>query len=129
MPELLQLRPTVKQDPRLRYSEGVTGSDPTLTTVISREAYANMYGPTTWDKIRLGDTILFAEIEKEFTAYGMNRYLEMVKLLEKARDLCVWGGEKGDKEEGEGGAARDLCVCVCGRREKGEETEVYVLRL
>lgn len=29
-----------------------------------------MYGPTTGDKIRLGDTNLFAEIEKDFTVYG-----------------------------------------------------------
>ncbi|KAB2624851.1 urease-like [Pyrus ussuriensis x Pyrus communis] len=51
-------------------SEGVAGSVPAFTTVISREAYANMYGPFTWDKIRLGDTNLFAEIEKDFTVYG-----------------------------------------------------------
>ncbi|RXH79872.1 hypothetical protein DVH24_041019 [Malus domestica] len=41
-----------------------------LITVISREAYANMYGPTTGDRVRLGDTNLFAEIEKDFTVYG-----------------------------------------------------------
>lgn len=29
-----------------------------------------MYGPTTGDKIRLGDTNLFAEIEEDFTVYG-----------------------------------------------------------
>lgn len=51
-------------------SEGVAGSNPAFTTVISREAYANMYGPTTGDKVRLGDTNLFAEIEKDFTVYG-----------------------------------------------------------
>ena len=37
---------------------------------ISRTKYANMYGPTTGDKVRLGDTELFIEIEKDFTVYG-----------------------------------------------------------
>ena len=39
-------------------------------TKISRQKYASMYGPTTGDKIRLGDSALFAEIEKDFTIYG-----------------------------------------------------------
>lgn len=38
-----------------------------------------MYGPTTGDKIRLGDTDLYAEIEKDFAVYG---------------DECVFGGGK-----------------------------------
>jgi urease beta subunit len=37
---------------------------------IPRIKYANMYGPTTGDKIRLGDTELLIEIEKDFTVYG-----------------------------------------------------------
>ncbi|MGI9402713.1 MAG: urease subunit alpha [Rhizobiaceae bacterium] len=37
---------------------------------ISRAAYATMYGPTTGDKVRLADTELFIEVEKDFTAYG-----------------------------------------------------------
>jgi len=37
---------------------------------ISRTKYANMYGPTTGDKVRLGDTELFIEIEKDYTVYG-----------------------------------------------------------
>ncbi|HEX8314361.1 MAG TPA: urease subunit alpha [Flavisolibacter sp.] len=37
---------------------------------INRIKYANMYGPTTGDKVRLGDTELFIEIEKDFTFYG-----------------------------------------------------------
>ena len=46
---------------------------------MSHEAYANMYGPTTGDKIRLGDTELYAEIESDFAVYG---------------DECVFGGGK-----------------------------------
>lgn len=38
-----------------------------------------MYGPTTGDKIRLGDTNLYAEIERDFTFYG---------------DECLFGGGK-----------------------------------
>src|SRR6266542_109535 len=37
---------------------------------ISRIKYANMYGPTAGDKVRLGDTELIIEIEKDFTVYG-----------------------------------------------------------
>lgn len=37
---------------------------------ISREKYAAMYGPTTGDRIRLADTDLVAEIEKDCTSYG-----------------------------------------------------------
>jgi urease subunit alpha len=37
---------------------------------ISRSAYAEMYGPTTGDRIRLADTELFIEIEKDFATYG-----------------------------------------------------------
>src|SRR4029079_3703398 len=41
-----------------------------MSLEINRIKYANMYGPTTGDKIRLGDTELFIEIEKDFTVYG-----------------------------------------------------------
>ena len=37
---------------------------------LDRKKYASMYGPTTGDKIRLGDSALFAEIEKDYTVYG-----------------------------------------------------------
>ncbi|MFX3679766.1 MAG: urease subunit alpha [Hyphomicrobiales bacterium] len=37
---------------------------------ISRAAYADMFGPTTGDKVRLADTELFIEVENDFTTYG-----------------------------------------------------------
>ena len=37
---------------------------------ISRAAYAGMYGPTTGDRVRLGDTDLYIEVEKDLTVYG-----------------------------------------------------------
>jgi urease subunit alpha len=39
-------------------------------TTITRTAYAEMYGPTTGDRIRLADTGLFIEIEKDYAIYG-----------------------------------------------------------
>src|SRR3984893_1370199 len=37
---------------------------------IARQAYAEMFGPTRGDRVRLADTELFIEIEKDFTVYG-----------------------------------------------------------
>jgi urease subunit alpha len=37
---------------------------------ISRRAYAEMYGPTTGDRLRLGDTDLWIEVEHDYTQYG-----------------------------------------------------------
>src|SRR5271156_6034615 len=37
---------------------------------ITRRAYADMFGPTVGDRVRLADTELFAEVEKDFTLYG-----------------------------------------------------------
>ena len=37
---------------------------------ISRSAYANMFGPTTGDRVRLGDTDLVIEVESDRTVYG-----------------------------------------------------------
>lgn len=41
-----------------------------MSLQINRTKYANMYGPTTGDKVRLADTELIIEIEKDFTVYG-----------------------------------------------------------
>jgi urease len=58
--------------------EGLIGDGP-FDCTVDREKYASIYGPTTGDKIRLGDTNLFAEIEKDFAIYG---------------DECIFGGGK-----------------------------------
>ena len=39
-------------------------------STISRKAYADMFGPTTGDRVRLGDTELFIEVESDATVYG-----------------------------------------------------------
>src|SRR5215468_10027647 len=41
-----------------------------MPTTISRAAYADMFGPTTGDRIRLADTDIIVEIERDFTIYG-----------------------------------------------------------
>ena len=46
---------------------------------IDRRHYADLYGPTTGDRVRLGDTGLIAEVEEDATVYG---------------DECVFGGGK-----------------------------------
>ena len=39
-------------------------------TKISRQAYAEMFGPTTGDRVRLADTELWIEVERDLTTYG-----------------------------------------------------------
>src|SRR5436190_10536907 len=50
---------------------------------VKRQHYADMFGPTTGDKVRLGDTSLILEVEKDFTVYG---------------DECKFGGGKVIRE-------------------------------
>ena len=51
--------------------------------MIDRRRYADAYGPTTGDRVRLADTDLYIEIENDFTVYG---------------DECVFGGGKVIRE-------------------------------
>lgn len=46
---------------------------------MDRQAYADMFGPTTGDLVRLGDTELWIRVEKDYTVYG---------------DECKFGGGK-----------------------------------
>ena len=41
-----------------------------MSVKMQRSAYADMFGPTTGDKVRLADTDLVIEVEKDFTVYG-----------------------------------------------------------
>ena len=67
---------------------------------ISRSTYADIYGPTTGDKVRLGDTSLVLQVERDFAVYG---------------DECKFGGGKTIRE-GMGQAAgvgdHDALDCV-----------------
>jgi urease subunit alpha len=70
---------------------------------IGRRAYAEMFGPTTGDRVRLADTELIAEVERDFTTYG-----EEVK----------FGGGKtirdgmGQSQAVNGPGAHEACDCV-----------------
>ncbi len=50
-----------------------------MATKIKRSHYADIYGPTTGDRVRLGDTALWLEVERDFAVYG---------------DECKFGGGK-----------------------------------
>src|SRR5512136_3343192 len=41
-----------------------------MSVKIKRSVYADMFGPTTGDKVRQADTDLFIEVEKDHTTYG-----------------------------------------------------------
>src|SRR4029078_5178162 len=41
-----------------------------MATRISRSVYADMFGPTTGDRVRLADTDIIIEVEKDFTIYA-----------------------------------------------------------
>src|SRR4029450_2452991 len=41
-----------------------------MTLKIPRRTYADLYGPTRGDRVRLADTELIVEVEKDFAAYG-----------------------------------------------------------
>ncbi|MCB0183651.1 MAG: urease subunit alpha, partial [Caldilineaceae bacterium] len=41
-----------------------------MTLTISRQIYADLYGPTVGDRVRLADSELIIEVEKDFTVYG-----------------------------------------------------------
>ena len=67
---------------------------------LDRRRYAAIYGPTTGDRVRLGDTGLVAEVEKDFTVYG---------------DECKFGGGKVLRDgmgQAAGVCAKDALDCV-----------------
>ena len=46
------------------------GQGEPMSLSIPRRTYADLYGPTTGDRVRLADTELIIEVEKDFTVYG-----------------------------------------------------------
>jgi urease subunit alpha len=66
---------------------------------IDRRHYADLYGPTTGDRVRLGDTSLFAEVERDLTSYG---------------DECKFGGGKVLRDgQGQQAGASDAEALDC----------------
>src|ERR1700760_4295050 len=67
---------------------------------LPRSTYADIYGPTTGDKVRLGDTTLMLQVERDLTVYG---------------DECKFGGGKVLREgmgQAAGVADKDALDCV-----------------
>src|ERR1700737_3043345 len=75
-----------------------------MTLKIPRRTYADLYGPTTGDRVRLADTELIVEGEKDFTVYGDEITFGGGKVI---RDGM--GRSSGVLREGEGGAL-DLVI-------------------
>ncbi len=61
---------------------------------ISRQAYTEMFGPTTGDKIRLGDTDLLAQIEKDCTVYGDEIKFGGGKVIRDGMGQCQENSER-----------------------------------
>lgn len=64
---------------------------------MCRTAYAAMFGPTTGDRIRLGDTNLWIKVEKDYTVYG---------------DECKFGGGKTIRDGMGQASGREDCETV-----------------
>src|ERR1700745_174749 len=87
-----------------------------MSAKIKRSVYADMFGPTKGDRVRLGDTDLIIEVEKDFTTYGeevkfgggkgirdgtgqrqvTNRLWAVDTVITNAIVLDHWGIVKGD---------------------------------
>ena len=80
---------------------------------MRRDHYADIYGPTTGDKFRIGDTALIAEIEKDFTVYG---------------DECKFGGGKVLRDgmgQAAGVSQEDALDCVLTNAVVFDYTGIY----
>ena len=65
---------------------------------IQRRAYAEMFGPTTGDRVRLADTDLVIEVERDFTVYGEEVKFGGGKTIRDGmgQSQCVNGPGAGD---------------------------------
>ncbi len=80
---------------------------------MNRRHYADMFGPTTGDKVRLGDTLLILEVERDHTHYG---------------DECKFGGGKVIREgmgQAAGIGAKDALDCVITNALVVDYTGIY----
>ncbi len=71
-----------------------------MSYLLNRRHYADMFGPTTGDRVRLGDTCLVLEVERDHTTYG---------------EECKFGGGKVIREgmgQAAGVGAREALDCV-----------------
>src|ERR1700691_5913917 len=70
-----------------------------MSHTMDRRHYVDMFGPTTGDRIRLGNTSLVAQIERDFASYG---------------DECKFGGGKVLRDrQGQRAGVRDRNALDC----------------
>lgn len=84
-----------------------------MSHTMNRRHYAEMFGPTTGDRLRLGDTDLWLEVEKDLTHYG---------------DECKFGGGKVIREgmgQAAGVSAADALDCVITNALIVDPTGIY----
>ena len=62
---------------------------------IDRAAYASMFGPTTGDRVRLADTELFIEVERDLTTYGEEVKFGAARYCAMAWDRARWRAPTG----------------------------------
>lgn len=65
---------------------------------MDRKTYSQMFGPTTGDSIRLGDTDLYAKIEKDYTVYGQESKFGGGKVLRDGMGVSGTALRKTDLE-------------------------------
>ena len=84
-----------------------------MSHFMKRSHYAEMFGPTAGDKVRLADTSLVLEVERDFTVYG---------------DECKFGGGKVIREgmgQLAGAGAKDALDCVITNALVVDYTGIY----
>src|SRR4051794_1023156 len=59
-----------------------------MSVRLSRKSYANKYGPTAGDRIRLGDTEIWIEIEKDHNVYGEEIVFATGKTARDGMGVC-----------------------------------------
>src|SRR3984885_15013526 len=80
---------------------------------IPRASYADIYGPTTGDRVRLGDTSLLLQVERDYAVYG---------------DECKFGGGKTIREgmgQATGISDKDALDCVITNALVVDYTGIY----
>ncbi len=67
---------------------------------LSRDAYAGLYGPTTGDRLRLGDTNLLLEVEKDHTVYGDEVVFGGGKVIRDGQGQSQYSRDPGAQNKG-----------------------------
>src|SRR5438132_32131 len=81
-----------------------------MSVKLSRPAYAGHYGPTAGDRIRLADTELIIEIEKDHTVYGDEVQFGGGKVIRDGQGQSPLPGFSGKKKKSRGEPQLDLVI-------------------